>query len=418
MPAKRRKKYYYWGAFLLQPFLTTWWALKNFRVPGTANIVWAFTAFLGFTYAIGIESQGSDIVRHVAGVERLYGVPMDIGSSIDYFRQSGEVDVLNTFLRILISRITDSQLVLTGILGIIFGFFYSRNMWYILNRVEGRLSIIAGILITCLFLVTPIWEINGFRFHTAVHAFLFGLLPFLFEGKRKSLWMCFATPFIFHYAFIGPAFVLGVYLLAGNRLNIYYGFFILSILFSEFNIQAFNQLLEQYLPEAMLERSASYRAEERVEEFRTGGEDPRNWYAIWYRRALHWPIMAFLIVIFWKGRGFMRANKYWLRLFSFSLLFFGFANFLSTIPSGHRYLAPASLLALGLIILYIQNYPQEKLMRQLIKVSYPALILFIIVAIRTSLYNFSLTTLFGNPFIALITTDYIISLNDILKYIF
>src|SRR5690625_4997052 len=173
------KKTGYFAAlmFFIWPLLAVISAFRNYRSNWGKNILWAFVAFYGFSFAIGAENQGSDIVRYAEEVEYLHKVEMTISDAFTYYGQSGEIDILRTFIAVTLSRFTDSQAILTLVYGIIFGFFFSRNMWYVLERLKGRIHPITVLLLCSFFLVIPIWNINGFRMWTAAHIFIYGLLP-------------------------------------------------------------------------------------------------------------------------------------------------------------------------------------------------------------------------------------------------
>jgi hypothetical protein len=402
--------------FLVWPLLALLSAFKNYKSSWAKNILWAFVAFYGFAFAIGAESEGSDINRYVQQVKDLHTVEMTTSKAVEYFQESGEVDILRTFIAVSLSRVTDSQAILTLIYGIIFGFFFSRNIWYLLEHMEGKLQPITILLLTCFFLVIPIWNINGFRMWTAAHIFIYGLLPFLFEGKKNKILVCLASILV-HFSFIVPVGILFGYMLAGNRLVLYFGFFVLSFFISEINLEVFNNIVESYAPEIVQERTSSYRSETQVEQHREGGQQNKVWYAVWYRVALRWSITGFIILLFFKGRAFFKENKGWLSLFSFTLLFNGAANLLSSLPSGGRFGSIATLLALSVIILYIQNRQHDKVLKRFTLAAIPALLLFIVVAVRIGLYSMSATAVLGNPIIAVFFTGEHISLNDFMRMI-
>jgi len=409
----RKTGFYAWFLFLIWPFLAAVAAFRNYDQNWAKNIFWGFCAFYGFVFAIGSESQSSDIVRYVAGLKALYGQEVAYASYFGEYKSG--IEFLRPLIDLVVSRFTDSQPVLTMVYGVIFGYFFSRNLWYILERLRGKLLPVTLILLVCFFLVNPIWKINGFRMWTATHIFLYGLLPYLCEGKKKGL-LISASSIMVHFSFIVPVLVLGAYVLSGNRLTFYYTLFISTLFISEINISTFNELVEAYLPEAFLEESESYRRESQVEAFREA-EAEGQWYANLYRPALNWVLVGFLSVLFFKGRDFFKENRSWLNLFSFTLFFYSVANLLSSIPSGGRFLVLAHLCALALIILYIQNQPQEKLMQWYIYVSVPAILLFIIVSVRIGLYSLSATAILGNPVIAFFMAGDNISLNDVMRMI-
>jgi len=401
--------------FLLHPFIALLYGLKNFHLPYAKNIVWAFTIFFAMTIGIGHESMGSDIVRYMEEVEVLHVEPMSWDSALEYFDKSGEVDVLRTVLAITVSRFTGNGYHLLLIYGLIFGFFFSRNMWFVLDRLKGRLKWVVLLLVAVMFLVIPIWSLGGFRYNTASHVFLYGLLPYLYSGKKKTLWWCFITPIIFHFAFVLPVFILALYLLIGQRLTPYFVFFVVALFISEINITQFNRYFETYANERLAERTSGYRSEEAVLNYRKADHTNRSWHARYYQKALRWSLIAFLLILYFRSREILRTNPRLLRILSFTYLFFGVGLLMSSIPSGGRYLSPASILAAAFMAIYIQNNTQERWMKRAISVALPLLLLFIIVELRKGFYFTSLTTILGNPVLALFTIGENISLNELIK---
>jgi len=403
--------------FLVWPFLALVSAFRNYRSGWAKNILWAFIAFYGFTFAIASENDRTDIVRYVEEYQNLYKVEMTFAAANEYYEQSGELDITSTIIALILSRFTDSQSILTLVYGIIFGFFFSRNMWFVLERLEGKLKLITIILFICFFLVIPIWNMNGFRFWTAAHMYIYGLLPYLFEGRKSGIIVSSATILV-HFAFIVPVVILFTYLIFGNRLVIYFTFFLATFFISEINLTVFNDYIEKYAPEIVQERTASYRGEEYVEDYREGSMNKdRVWYAVWHGRALKWSVMGFLVVLFFKGRSFFLENEGWLRLFCFVLLYYGVANLISSLPSGARFLTIGDLGALALITLYLQKREQEVVMERFVWAALPALLLYLVVSIRTGLYSISATSVIGNPIISLFLTGEHTSLNDVMRLI-
>jgi hypothetical protein len=402
--------------FLVWPFLSLCSAFWNYKSRWGKNILWAFVAFYGFVFAIGAENQGADIVRYAVEVEELHRAKMTASDAVDYFLASGQVDFFETILNITLSRVTDSQAVVTLVYGIIFGFFFSRNMWFILERLKGKIRLITVLVFVCFFLVVPIWNMNGFRFWTATHIFVYGALPYLFDGKKSRVIVA-SLSVIVHFAFIVPVGVLYGYMFWGNRLMLYFGFFVLTFFMSEINLTIFNDIIESYAPEIIQERTAGYRSEAVVEQHRGGGGSGKVWYAKYYGVALRWAVKGFLIILFLKGQAFFKKNRGWLNLYCFTLLFYGTAELFTSIPSGSRYLAVANLLALGLIVLYVQNREQrgQVAMKRFIIATTPLLLLYVVVSVRMGLYSMSASALLGNPITAIFMTGDFISLNDVLK---
>ncbi|MGF1672030.1 MAG: hypothetical protein ACFCU6_16420 [Balneolaceae bacterium] len=410
-----KKNYFYaMVAFLLSPFLSAVAAFRSYRSPWAKNLFWAFCAFYGFTFAIGTESQGSDIMRYITQLQDLYEVDMTFTKAVDYFAYSGEVDILRTLIAVTLSRFTDNPAILTLIYGIIFGFFFSRNLWYVMERLEGKILPVTILLLACFFLVNPIWKINGFRMWTAAHIFIYGLLPYLCEGKKRGIWIA-CSSILVHFAFLVPILLLLGYIFLGNRLTLYFFFFISTFFISGVNMTVFNYYTEDYMPEVVQERTSSYRTDSAVSKMSTPSSSQRVWYARWYRTALEWSLSGFLIILYWKNRKFIQSHKSWLSLVSFTLLLFAAANILRFIPSGGRYLTLAYLCALPLCIFYVQNIAREKMLKRYLYLAAPALFLFAIVSLRIGFYSLSATSILGNPLIALFTAGENYSLNDFIR---
>lgn len=411
----QKSKSLHWIVFFLQPFLTLLYYLSRYRNPFSKNIIWFFTIYFSATIAIGVESQGSDINVYMADVELMSEVK-DLDGVIAFYENSGEVDVFRTFFAFLISRITQNGYIYIIFLGAIFGYFYSRNLWMVIEVTKGKFKPYLIPLVFCLFLVIPIWNMGGFRFWTAAHIFLFGLLGYFLKNSKKSLIWIFVVPFIFHYAFIVPCIVVFLYLIAGNRLNFYFYLFLISIVLGEINLSKFNAFIETYMPQELVDRSSSYRLDEKVEEYRLGvGLDNVVWYAKYLKYFLNWPVYSFLIITFLYYRKQI-TKKPLLNLFNFTLLFYTFANFSSSLPSGSRYLDIAAFLALSFFIVLIQNDNRVNTnLVKIIKVSTPILLIFIVIQFRQSLYLTSVFTLIGNPITAIFLIGDNFSLNDLIK---
>lgn len=385
--------------------------------------MWAFVVYYGFTFAIAKENSDTDIIRYIDDLHELYGKSLNFGQMIDLFKESGEVDILRTIIAIVVSRFTESVQVLTAVYGFIFGFFFSRNLWYIADNIRGKIRGVNLMLIATFFLVDPFWNLNGFRFNTAILIFLYGILPYLFEGKKSKLIWCFLSVLV-HFSFLFPVAITVFYILVGNRKTVFFVFFIISIFVSNINVAEFNTFLEANVPEVFVERSKNYRDEDRVDEFRQteegtfeteqGTKVVKNWYAIYYIKALYFSIMGILVGLYIFGTRVFAANERLLSGYCFNLLLFGFGNFMISLPSGERFLMIAAMSSLALIIFYLQSQSYEKNVNKLTLIASPAILLYIIVSFRGGLYSISVNTVIGNPVLVLFT-DYNLSLNDLIK---
>jgi hypothetical protein len=204
----------------------------------------------------------------------------------------------------------------------------------------------------------------------------------------------------------------------GNRTISYFVFFLISIAAAEVNIKPVNAFIEARAPKALSDRTSTYRSDRQVKDFRdeAGRFDVKtsSLHAKYYIKALHWSLMAFLVFLFLKRKILAAMNKRLLGALAFSLLFWAFANFMASLPSGSRFSTVASLASLPLVIFYFHYRIEDRVFRNIIKVAIPALALFAVVSMREGLYFLTINTFIGNPLLA-VFADYNFVLNDWIK---
>ena len=405
-----------WIIFLINPFIAMIFSIKEYMKPYAKNMFWAFCTFFGFTFAIGKESQGSDINRYVIELKELYSQHfLTINEAIEFFQNSGEIDMLRTVLSFTLSRFTDSQAILTLVYAFIFGFFYSRNIWYVFGLLKNKLSFLSKILFFALFLVMPIWQIGGFRMWTAFHVFIYGLLPFIFENKKNRLIFMYLSVLV-HFSYMIPISIFLVYRLLGNRIKTFFIIFVVSFFISEFNISSINSFIDNSLPKILVERTSSYRNEGEIEQhIEKKLNSKSNWYVVWRSKALSYGLLISLIYFYFYADRRIKIHPEWKRLFSLSLLFYSAANILMNFPSGGRFLNIAFFLSLIMVIIYLDEFYKDLKYKQLMIYLSPLFIFFIIITIRRGFYTTSMTAIFGNPLIAIFSAGENMSLNDLIK---
>lgn len=401
--------------FLVWPFFSLVYALRNYQALWAKNIAWLFVVFFGITMTVTDEGEATkDANRYRDNFTALASKQLGFSevTSTLYNEEDQKLDVIEPVLVFLLSRITDSYHILFAVFGLIFGFFYSRNIWYLIERCNGRIAPFNILLLASFAFVVGFWEINGFRFWCATHIFLFGALPYLFEGKRKYLLFSVLAGFM-HFSYFLPVGVIAIYILAGNRTYLYFIMFIATFFVKELNITQVNELLTNNLPDIFQPKVKSYTNVDYVEGLSEGIAQV-NWYVTMYTAALKWSVIVFLAAIFFIGKNLWAGNKHFNNLFSFSLLMYSFANILSLLPSGGRFLLLANLFALAFIVLYVQYARPHKIFHRITQMAVPALLLFIIVSVRAAFDTMGVFSVLGNPIIT-VFTDFNVTLIDVIK---
>lgn len=407
--------FYRWILFFINPFASLIISFREYFHPYAKNIFWAFCIYYGFTFSIGSESIGTDILAYIDELKYLYNSDFKLSDFFYYLKESGEVDILRTIISFSVSRFSDSQVLLTTIYAVIFGFFYSRNVWYVLALMKNKISNIEILMILVLILLIPIWFINGFRMWTAFHIYIYGLLPYIFENKKNKIIFVILSILV-HFSFIVPVLIIFLYFLLGNQLRIYFILFLVSIFISNINIDSINSVAEILFPESILERSSSYRDAEVIDVRNSNSSfGAANWYVQLYMMGLKYSLIFSAIVIYLFGKKNILFDNKWRRLLSFVFVFFIVGNLLSNIPSATRFLNFAYFLTIVMILLYLNQFKYDLRVKQGIYFCTPFLLLFIVVAIRIGLYTTSLMTIVGNPFISLFNVGQTIPINDYIK---
>lgn len=389
--------------FLLWPFFALVYAFRNYKAIWAKDIIWFFVIFYGFTMTVNDTGEATmDANRYRTKFIDMAAKEVNFSEIVaNFYNEEDEsLDMLETIISFSLSRVTNNPQVLFAVFGLIFGYFYSRNIWYLVDRVNNKITREnIPILFTFAFIV-GFWSINGFRFWTATHMFLFGALPFLFEGKKKFLWIS-ALSVLMHFSFLFPMAILGIYVLAGNRTIFYFILFILTFFIKELDITAIGEFLTSNLPDILLPKVKTYTNADYAEGLAENLEKA-NWYIQIYGDALKWSVTAFLVVIFFTGRKYLNKHINLKNLFSYTLLLYSVSNILSLVPSGGRFLSLSNLFAVAFIFFYVQYAPRGTAIRRLIIVAIPALALFTIVSVRIAFDTMGVLSMFGNPFLSLV----------------
>ncbi len=397
--------------FLFSPFIGLIQAFKHNNKDWAKNSVWLFVIFYGFTMA---RPEIMDASRTVARFQELYNAPLswDVFIANFYDVDTGIVDIYQPFVLYIVSLFTDNGNVLFAVFGITFGYFYSRNIWLLLDlNKEVKRNKLFWLLLISFVCVIGFWNLNGVRMWTAAQVFFYGGFLFLIYGKKKGLLIAISSVLI-HFSFVLPVGILLLYIFIKIPWRFLYFFFIASFFISSLNVAVVRNLLESNLPEFLLPRVQSYMNDEYVEsinELSASG----NWYVGFYGQSLTWFFVVLFTIIYFSKRKKSAYDNSFSNLFGFSLLFLSVGNITSLLPSGGRYLLIAQLFGMAVLFFYFVVYDDKRYIKWA-KLFSPLLFFFIIVSIRISFDTITLMTVFGNPILAVIF-DSPIPLIDLIK---
>ncbi|SHE64197.1 EpsG family protein [Psychroflexus salarius] len=319
--------------FLFWPLMAVVKAVENFDKPFSKKIIMAFFALYGFCFVIDSRMDGE---RYAERLELAYTKPFSsfFDQLFDLYNTS--LDFLQPLITYIISRFTDSHHVLFAVYALIFGFFYLKSIGFVMSKIKPSQSLTSKLYIVLLVVLIPIFNINGFRMWTAAWIFILGALHVVWDRDYKYLLLCVSACFM-HFSFLGANVVLVAWIFAGNRPWLYLMMGLVTMTVSEINFQSIQNIAEQISP-AFDEKASAYASEQYADKV-----SEQKAQAVWFMKLS--PILLKSILIFnsillmFKYYKNDRLRKAEVNILSFSLLFLSYANIVSLVPSGGRFLS-------------------------------------------------------------------------------
>ncbi len=378
--------------FLIWPFLSLILAIKEYKSNWAKNVVWVFTAFFAYS-----KVAPFGIYTDAVGYRMKFVAMTRTGTFESVFTGlfTEKADAFEPLLSFIVSRFTEDYKIYFMIIGLFYGYFFSRNIWFFFERKISKFRYVDIIILLTLSLIIPMWNLGGFRFWLASHIFIYGVLNYIYKKDTKYI-LLILSAFLVHFSFAIPIGVFLIYRFFGNRTNFYFIFFIVSIFLTGLSGETL-RTQSDILPDVYKNRVDGYTNEEYIDKIKTS-QSATNWYVSFSRYVLKYVSYLFLIIIFLKGK-YQLLTREQRSLFSFVLLFYGIANFLSPFSSASRFLTPAGLFTFTFIFLYLQDMIISRILDKYILIVSPFLLVFIIVAFRKGFDWFGLSTIFGNPLI-------------------
>jgi|WetSurMetagenome_2_1015567.scaffolds.fasta_scaffold00011_9 hypothetical protein len=404
-PVKAERYYGKYLVSLIWPFGGMIAAFRYYRAGWAKNVFWLFCIFFGLTFIIAVDTPGTaDSARYARWLSEMHlqNIPFRQFLGTLYSPETNYSDVAQPLITFVISRFTDNPRVLFVVFAIIFGYFYSRNIWFVLERTERGITFLAAIFIVTFLLLNPLWNIGGFRMWTAANVFVYGTFRYLVEGKWKGLIWVFVSV-LFHFSFFMPVLVLLLFIISGKRLALGYIFFVVSYFITELPVSRTGEILN-YLPVVFRIKLAGYSDPDYVKQI-GDAMGQLNWYVIYADRLLKFAVLLLATAVFFLGRNSVRERKELGYIFGFGMFLFGFANMANLLPSGYRYIILANIFMFSYFTWVISFKPYVNILKPVFIISVPALFLADLLSFRIGLDSISLLSIIGNPIVALTTFD-------------
>ncbi len=397
----------------IYPFAGLIYSLANWRQSWAKNAFWLACVYLGAVFIFCPEGTilgvGADGGRYALDLQKMFASNDSFDQVFSsYLSDEFHMDLYQPIVTFFVSRFTDNGHVLFTLYAVVFGFFYSRNMWYVLERIPHNKKLgILSVLIALFFLACPITQINGVRMWTALHVFVYAIMPYLWERDRSKLWWVIVTPLI-HFSYLYIAIFALAYCWLPERLKIKSNTFLLiafvlyivTLFVNSISLDALSEVATEYAPDSF-ERKVELYVNQDYADRRSEAQASYNWYITLSAVLKKWIFNLILILLLPCIKRYFKSERNIINLYLFILLFGSLANILALIPSGGRFQLVASMFKLSLFLLVLFRIPYDDRLYKIVSFACLILILPLVVDFRTILDYFGITSVFGNFLTAL-----------------
>ncbi len=384
--------------FLLSPIMSLFLSIKGYKYNWAKNIVWMFCGYFGYTFVIGNNS--SDINRYKIYFTEIASMNLNFFEFLSFLYNKGETDFLQQIIFYFISRFSLDFNFTLMIIGLIFGYFFSRNIWFILRLNTKKTNWFSVLVIFIFSFIFACWDINVMRFTLAAHIFLYGIFEQFLFNKKIGYFFILLSP-LMHFTFSIVVMVVLIFKILGIHTKVFFIFFVLTTLFSEINPDVLSRQFS-FLPQSYIDKSEDYLALEYIE-YKKELLEEKNFRGKYYQSSLKWAVAILLSFIFFNLKKIIK-NEQIMVLFSFTLLYMAIFNLVGSLPSMNRFLFVGYLSSLTVFYFYFSDKlkTKEKMVSILCT---PLLVFYFIVKLRIGLEFTGFSAIFGNPITAVFNTE-------------
>lgn len=352
-----RDQYFPFILFLVSPILSLFIALKESKATWAKNILWMFVVF--FAMSLAVINDDWDISRYIQQFKDYNTTGISFAAFWEDITTNSP-DFLQPLINFLVSKITGSTMVILTIYGIIYGYFFSRNIFFAIEFIGENLGRVTGLILFAVAFIISIIDFNGFRYWTASHMFIYGLINYYLKDRKQYGVFWILLTFTLHFSFSLNVIVFIIHEIALRRRVVF------TLILYVITLNLGKVGIDKYMPKEMMPKTYQTKAKDytsednmkQVQEIESA--QSINGYVSWPSTALkylNWfTILILLIEIGYRGKNFEKSE-----MLSMIFFFGAIANLASTNSiSGARFLAVFSVMFyIYFMFIYkdlIQNY--------------------------------------------------------------
>jgi hypothetical protein len=352
-----RDQYFPFILFLISPILSLFIALKETNAKWSKNILWLFVVFFAMSLAVIYDAW--DISRYIEQFKAYNAAGISFS---DFWEDitTNSPDFLQPLINYLVSKITGSTIVILAIYGAIYGYFFSRNIFFAIEFLGENLGRVTGLILFAVAFIISIIDFNGFRYWTASHIFIYGLVNYYLKGRKGYGFFWIFLTFTLHFSFSLNVIVFVIHEIAfRGRVILTLALYLITLNLGKIGIEKY--IPKDVMPKTYQTKAKDYTSEDNIQQVQAiESKQVVNGYVGWssqFLKYLTWFSLVILIFEYWfKNRKFKNIE-----MLSMIFFFGAIANLAaSNSISGGRFLSIFSLMYfLYFMFIYkelIQNY--------------------------------------------------------------
>lgn len=402
---------------LLSPFWCFIKGFRNYRMKNSKYYVLIFILFYAFTITFPKGEKDMDIYRRIEYFKNYASQPnlsinevWNVAYSDD--DSNSNADFGESFLMYFVSRFTDDYRWMMVFWALSFGLLFVNNIWYIIEKINLRINGLTFLWFVGFFLIIPFWNINAFRFWTAAHLFIFGLLRFFYTKKKSYLFVCLLSILV-HYSFVISNFLLVLFFFLPRNLKVANFFFLTTLVLTTLNMQSFDSVIE-LLPVGLRGKAISYTSSAYLERVDDLSKIDLNFYVTLRYKAVLLVFELMFLFICSKYKDFLK-EKLNSDLFFLSFILLTFSNLVFSTPPLDRFFNLGCFFVFIIGLKFSDYLIKRNLKPILFKYISWLLLIYLIVEIRIGLDTISVVSIIGNPITQFFVSDSNFSLIDLFK---
>ncbi len=292
-----RDQYFPFILFLFSPLLTLFIALKEYKSNWAKNVLWLFVVFFAFSMSKIFDEW--DISRYIQQFKDFNS--RDVTFSIFWEDIiNNNPDFLQSLINYLVSRITGNTQVILAVYGMVYGYFFSRNIFFMLDFLRDKITIKIGLIVFAVSFIVSIMDFNGFRYWTATHMFIYGIVNFYLLGKKRYGLFWILLTFTMHFSFTLNIIVFIIHELFLKK-RVLLGIVMYLVTLNMGSIGIDKLIPKDLMPKTYEQKASTYANEDNMAAVKeTESSYTVNSYVAWPRTLLNYLTWAIILTILFK----------------------------------------------------------------------------------------------------------------------